>query len=423
MRNAEEWYTEHMPLNLYRRHYDKGRCFGGHQPNTQTYESDEFRPKHKKCGCPIYASGKLGNNPKFRRNTRRFTWIEARGVAEAWERNGGIETPVPPDPPPLAPIPSPGGKSHRTIAEAIEITLKENVGNDSSLATVRRYKTVLGKFHQFSTDIKGYLYLDQWTVEDVKQLRRWWKGSVRYHQKNFSFLRSFFNIHRQYITENPVDLSRLPRNRKHREASQLKQKSPYTNEELDRMITACDRYPNFGGPQKFFGADVSDFIRVSLYTGLRISDVATFHVSRMAGNGNIHVRAIKNGKWVDTWVPQWLEDIIWARAEKWGPYIFGARQSEDPVVLGTTWRTRLNTLWALCEPFNEKPTHHRFRHTFARILLQNGTPVGDVADLLGDTEAVVRQSYSKWVPERQDRLSGVLRDAFAKAGTPLYRVK
>lgn len=411
-----------MPLNLYRRHYDKGRCCGGHKPNTQTYESDEVRPKHKKCGCPIYASGKLGDNPKFRRNTGRVHWGEARGVAEAWERRGGMDTPVPPGPP-LAPVPSSGGKPRRTIAEAIETTLREHQANESSLATIRRYKSLLKKFQQFSTDIKGYVYLDQWATEDLTDLRLWWGGSARYHQKNFSFLKSFFNAHKKHIAENPIELSRLPRNRKHREASQPAQKSPYTNEELDRMIAACDRYPNFGGPQKFFGKDVAEFILLSAYTGLRISDVATFHISRMTGNGNIHLRAIKNGKWVDTWVPRWLEDMIWARAEKWGPYIFGARQSEDPVVLGTTWRTRLHTLWALCDPFEEKPTHHRFRHTFARILLQNGTSVGDVAELLGDTEAVVRQSYSKWVPERQHRLSGVLRDAFAKAGAPLYRVK
>src|SRR5262249_18274143 len=148
---------------------------------------------------------------------------DARAIAAQWERDGGIS-----DPPPPAPVPSPGGgKPRRTIAEAIESTLREHKANESSLATIRRYKSLLKKFEEVSTDRKGYVYLDQWTTEDLPDLRLWWKGSVRYHQKNFSFLRSFFNMHRQYITENPVELSRLPRNRKHREAAQPRQKSPY----------------------------------------------------------------------------------------------------------------------------------------------------------------------------------------------------
>ena len=401
-----------MPLHLYRRHFRSG-CPAGHKPDSQSYQSDELRPKWKKCGCPIYASGRLGDNPKFRKNTARVHWTEARAVAEAWER-GDMR---PSDPPPVPPPEKP----RRTIAEAIQASLAEHEADGSALSTIRRYQCVLHKFQQFASDIKGYMYLDQWTPGDVKQFRAWWVGSLRYHRKNFTFLRAFFESHN--IVPNPVEKFKAARNRKQIEAAQPLQKSPYTDEELNRMLAACRRYPfTPASAQKFSGEDLADFILVSVYTGLRISDVATFHISRMTAEGKIHLRAIKNGKWVDTWVEEWLRDIIRKRAEKWGPYIFGARRTKDPVVLGTTWRTRLNKLWVLCEPFDEKPTHHRFRHTFARILLENGVPARDVADLLGDTEHVVRQSYSKWVTERQDRLQGILRNAFASKPR-LYAVK
>jgi site-specific recombinase XerD len=52
------------------------------------------------------------------------------------------------------------------------------------------------------------------------------------------------------------------------------------------------------------------------------------------------------------------------------------------------------------------------RHTFARILLQKGVPVADVADLLGDDEKTVRDHYARWVPERQERLTRILKEAF-----------
>jgi hypothetical protein len=49
---------------------------------------------------------------------------------------------------------------------------------------------------------------------------------------------------------------------------------------------------------------------------------------------------------------------------------------------------------------------------FARILLQRGVPIADVADLLGDDEKTVRDHYSRWVPERQARLTKMLKEAF-----------
>jgi hypothetical protein len=45
-------------------------------------------------------------------------------------------------------------------------------------------------------------------------------------------------------------------------------------------------------------------------------------------------------------------------------------------------------------------------------LLQKGVPVADVADLLGDDEKTVREHYARWVPERQARLTKILKAAF-----------
>ena len=47
-----------------------------------------------------------------------------------------------------------------------------------------------------------------------------------------------------------------------------------------------------------------------------------------------------------------------------------------------------------------------------RVGPERGVPVADVADLLGDDEKTVREHYSRWVPERQARLTKILKDAF-----------
>ena len=43
----------------------------------------------------------------------------------------------------------------------------------------------------------------------------------------------------------------------------------------------------------------------------------------------------------------------------------------------------------------------------------NGVPPVDVAELIGDTEEMVRKHYSKWVPDRQARLSAIVQSALS----------
>jgi hypothetical protein len=54
---------------------------------------------------------------------------------------------------------------------------------------------------------------------------------------------------------------------------------------------------------------------VSIYTGLRISDVCTFRSDRLLNTGECHIRTTKTGRKVYTWLPEWLRDRIQARVE------------------------------------------------------------------------------------------------------------
>jgi len=165
------------------------------------------------------------------------------------------------------------------------------------------------------------------------------------------------------------------------------------------------------------GEDVKDFVWTMMYTGLRISDVGLFNINRLRGN-EVFLRAKKNGGEVYAYLPDWLRDRLNDRAKRCGnrPFIVGRSERVDTVT--DTWRRKINEAFALAGEFDEVPTPHRFRHTFARILLQRGVPVADVADLLGDDEKTVRTHYSRWVPERQARLSRILQDAFTDKPRP-----
>ncbi|MFN0167202.1 MAG: tyrosine-type recombinase/integrase [Bryobacteraceae bacterium] len=414
-----------MPLSLHRRHTLD--CAGGHQPRSRSYEHDEKRRAWRECQCPIYASGTLSGSFR-RKDTRQFEWKEAKGIAAEWEAARRWDSGLPPPRPPDAPIPQPESTGDVTIERAVQAFLAEYDG--AAPSTRRKYFYLLNKFLAYSLD-KGYRMLHQWRTVDVREFRGTWGVKPRTANKDMSTIRAFFGfaVANEWITRNPADLVKNPRGRTASDRRN-EQKYPFDDDELQRMLNACPQYGktairwdrlNHGRPAvgqtvnyrySWTGEDLADFIQLSAYTGLRISDIATFHIDRLQDSGEVFLFASKNGEPVNTWIPEWLQQRVRMRAEKFGPLIFGAHTTTDINVITDVWRRKLNRLWELCGPWKEKPTPHRFRHTFARILLQTpGITTKDVAELLGDTEQMVCKHYAAWVPERQARLTNAVRRA------------
>jgi integrase len=227
-------------------------------------------------------------------------------------------------------------------------------------------------------------------------------------------LRSFFRfaVNREWLPKSLVSSDLKPPTGSHR----LVNKAPFTDEQLDDIINACDhledrRWGNSHGSGFWTGDDLKDFIWVMVHTGLRISDVVLFDMERLHGN-QVFLHAKKNGGDVFTYIPDWVRDRLNAHAKQYGrrPFLVGGSKRLDTVI--DTWRQRLGKVFEQADVGDERATPHRFRHTFARILLQRGVPIADVADLLGDDEKTVREHYARWVPERQARLTRILKDAF-----------
>lgn len=220
-------------------------------------------------------------------------------------------------------------------------------------------------------------------------------------------------MNREWLPKNPVSPDIKPP----MGANRVANKAPYTDEELQRIVDACDQLGTVKWSngleqgQVYSGEDLKDFIGVMVYTGLRISDVGLFHMDRLKGN-EVFLRAKKNGGEVFAFIPDWLRDRLNDRAKRCGVRPFVVGQSDKLETVTDMWRRKIGKVFELAGKFDETPTPHRFRHTFARILLQRRVPVADVADLLGDDEKTVREHPSRWVPERQARLTKILKDAF-----------
>jgi integrase len=396
-----------MALTLYRRH--RNQCEAGHPEDTRSGEFEEGRRGWKKCACRIHASGTLGG--KFnRKQTGKSDWDEAKALAAALEQAGAWDGKTEPPPSPVPTTVS----ARITIADAVQVFLSNREGAKIAPATLRKYKTFTRQLIDFA-DSRGYVMLDQFTSSDIDIFYGGLKLGARAKAKRLGTLRAFFRFctNRKWLTENPVSTDIKPP----MGANRVANKAPYTDEELQRIVEACDKFGSVkwsNGREQgvvYTGEDMKDFIWVMVYTGLRISDVGLFHMNRLKGN-EVFLRAKKNGGEVFAYIPDWLSDRLNARAKRCGSRPFIVGQSDRLETVTDMWRRKIGKVFERAGDFEEPPTPHRFRHTFARILLQRGVPVADVADLLGDDEKTVRDHYSRWVPERQARLTKILKDAF-----------
>jgi integrase len=402
-----------MPLTLYRRHGKD--CKASHAEGSFTGEFEEGRRGAKRCSCIIHASGTLAG--KFnRKRTGCFKWDEARAIAAQWEAAGKWSGSIEPPQPPAVPQ-EPTTPRGVTIADATEAFLAKCRNRGIQPTTFNKYRTFVKQLREFC-DARGYVFIQQLTIADMDCFYASWKDGKRAKAKKLERLKSCvrFCLKRKWLAEDIAEDLEAP------EGSSIPaHKTPFTDAELERIYGACGKLlATAPGPgyRSTSGEDVKDFILLSIYTGLRISDVAAFDTTKRLKGNDVFLRMHKTRKELYTWIPDWLVARLRAREMLYGPMIFRTGRSVVLHTMTKVWREKIAKAFALAGPFEEKPTPHRFRHTFVRILLEKGVPVADVAELIGDTEEMVRRHYARWVPERQARLTNILKEAFADKPRP-----
>ena len=255
-----------------------------------------------------------------------------------------------------------------------------------------------------------------------------WPDGIRSKAKKLERLKGFFKfcVKRKWIAENPAIDLEAPVG-----AGTAAHRIPFTDTELTRIYT-CDRLPrtewkNNFGEGAWDDEDVKTMIMLLCWTGLRISDAATFDMRRVTkhpdGGANVFLRMHKT-------------QGVCSRGSTTGSMSAGWPASGDldvaflPAAIPSVCKLRRTLAAADQRGFDisgsfecSTPTPHIFRHTFVRLLLQRGVPPRDVAELIGDTEDVVLRHYARRVPERQERLTHILREKLSNAprGMPADR--
>jgi len=219
-----------MALNLYRSH--RRDCKAGRVEDFRTSDLEERKKGWKRCDCRIFASGTLGRGYR-RKSTEQWEWDKARAVAAVREQAGTWEAELPP---PMVEQAAPG---RIMISDATKVFLSLRESAEIAPATLRKYRTFSKQLTAFAHS-RGYVMLDQLTAADIDTFYAGWKLGVRAKGKRLGTLRAFFRFctNRKWLHESPVGSDIKPPIGANRVAN----KAPFTAQELQRIIHACDKF-------------------------------------------------------------------------------------------------------------------------------------------------------------------------------------
>jgi site-specific recombinase XerD len=386
----------------FRRHLRRCRFFG---PGGREARAD-------KCQCPFHVDG-LHHGERVRQSlkTRSRQVADRRLTALIRElderrRADGDESVRP---------------GQRTVSEAVERFLRNHGEVDVDrkyrgiveYATWRKYRTKLKLLFAFC-DAEGISELTDVTLDVLEDFRQTRKVGLVTWKVELQALRTFFGyfVTLKWITANPAKEMKTPRNIKPNEVV------PYTLREEGLILAACDR---IGGATYKRTEAVYERLRARAmvlllrHTSLRISDVCTFRKDAVywdqeKSTWRVLLRTQKSGEPVFLPIPEGLKLVLDAlplprNAPQDCPYYFWNGHTARRAVVGIAERT----LAAVFKKSGVKHAHaHRFRHTLATRLLEQGATFEQVADILGNSPAVVRKHYGKWSKGRQDNVDRLM---------------
>jgi len=403
---------------MFRRH--EAGCAHGYPKDLRVCESDSAKTTgRRQCGCSIYAEGTLrhGTGKRYLRpkSTGERDWNEARKVVAEWEQSGE----------PSLPLPAPAEPAYQleTVAEAVRHFLEAKQGQNTSPENLGQFRQLLELRLIPFANSKGIRYIQQMDSAQVwSEFRNSWRNlnplrnkrpqpdqavealpvSPNTARRLIQQLREFIRlcISREWLSENWAS-------REHgmRIETAVEPKEPFTSEELDAIYEATKLVTDgHGFRQKRVGQgnarELLVFLWVLRYTGLRISDVVMLETNQLVPFEHASytfalychphkTRKKRAANFVHIPLPNGnlpghpdLVEALQSLPVKNGRYFFYGGKGKRTTNV-SSWRNRINRLFKIAGRllgerglrFACRPHPHRFRHTFAATLLQNGVPL------------------------------------------------
>jgi integrase len=336
---------------------------------------------YRKCSCPLYAEGKVGDEILKKTALNLTSWEAAQKKVREWEAAGTLKT--------TAPV---------SLKFATARYLAELEARHISAASRRKFELLFDLLATFMVS-QGLTNIRQLDVPEIRDFRATWTWGPMTHAKYLERIRSFLRFCQQnkWISDNPAALLKPPK-------VEPTEVVPFTDEDLAKIYSATTR------PRMIA------FLLILQYTGLRISDAVKLHQDRIQ-DGKLSLRTQKTK--ADVWLP--LPPFLLSALESIhtkGGYYFWTGEGKLSTAVGN-WRADLSDLF---KKIKIDGYAHKFRHTFITRLLSSGTPVDRVARIVGNSPRIIEKHYRHYIAEMQEQLE---KDVSRTWGTSkkLIRVK
>ena len=333
---------------------------------------------YRRCNCPCWIEGTV-EGKYYRKSLKTRSWERATKLARDIEE----------------------GKTQVTIEEATASFLRDAEARGLRPPSVYKYRLLLKQLKAFAEN-EGIRFLSECDIETLRRFRESWVNKNYSARKKLEALRTFFRFAHTsgWLARNPALLIKPP---KVDDPPTL----PFTREELKRVVSACDRYPHEGHPNKLYGLRLKALVLLLRYSGLRITDAVTLSKHQIE-DGILTLRTEKTG--TDVRVP--LPPVALAALDAIqtsNHYFWSGRGKKKSCV--SDYQRAFKKLYKLAEVRNGHA--HRWRDSFAVELLLAGAPLEQVSVLLGHQSVKVTQKhYSPWIRARQEQLETTVRKTF-----------
>jgi len=338
---------------------------------------------HRHCKCPLHAYGVL-HGQKIRRALDVASWEAGQDRIRDWEL-GVVEEEI------------------VTIAAAKQQFLDDAEARKLSRESLKKYRGLWKQLEAFATK-RGFRYLKQLDLAALRDFRNAWTDGAISSKKKLERLRSIFRfaVQSNWIKQNPVVSMRPPK-------TTHPPTLPFSKDEVEKILWACDLYPDNGRFRKGTPARLKALVLLMRYSGLRIGDAVTLRADRIV-DGKLFLYTQKTQVPVHCPLPKIVIDALDDVIPVADPYYFWTGKSDTRSITGN-WQRRFQKLFTLA---NVKDAHpHRFRDTFSVELLIAGVPIEDVSILLGHSSVkITERAYAPWVQARQQRLEVAVKKAW-----------
>lgn len=337
-----------------------------------------------KCNCPLWADGYINGKRTLRQS------LGTRDMARARKKAVTLE--------------APDDRLLKGIGEAVAAFLAHCKNEGLKDSSISKYRNALEKLRDFCT-ATGVDFVSELKTEDLDAFRSGRNLKQITSSKELEILRLFcgFCVARRWSADNVARPIKSPRNIKPNEVR------PFMASEVAAIIKACDLI----GYLPYERLRTRAMILTLRYTALRIGDVAMLARNRISRDGDrwrIFLRTEKSGQPVFLPVPPDMKAALDAVPVPHGSagesrHFFWSGKSTEKAVKANVDRA----LAAVFRKSGVPHAHaHRFRHTLATELLGRGASFEEVADVLGNSPAIVRKHYAKWSPARQARIDDLM---------------